>query len=144
MIRHLTTGCSITVSGRPIAPPGRGQAVEIQAESVALLGPADPETYLIQKQATSLEPHYPPPADAHPHHAGGDGGAQCLGACRACFFAERGFVLVHTPIITASDREGASQFRVTWIWLPPRTQAGQLDLAADLWPRSAFDRLGSA
>jgi asparaginyl-tRNA synthetase len=112
---HLTTGASVEVSGRLVASHGDKQAWEIQATSVKLVGPAD-ETYPLQKKGHTLEflreiAHLRPRSNLF--------GAAFRVRSRMAyavhnFFQERGFVNVHTPMITASDCEGAGEmFRVT-------------------------------
>lgn len=136
VVKHLTTGCSIAVEGQLLASPGRGQAVEVRASAVRLLGAADPEAYPIQKQATSLE-HL----RTIPHLRSRTRTMQAVMRVRSelahaihSFFHERGFVLIHTPIITASDCEGAgAQFRVTT--LDPT--AGKANFADDFFGREA-------
>ena len=112
---QLTTGASVEVSGRLVASHGGKQAWEIQAASVKLVGPAD-ETYPLQKKGHTLEflreiAHLRPRSNLF--------GAAFRVRSRMAyavhnFFQERGFVNVHTPMITASDCEGAGEmFRVT-------------------------------
>ncbi|MGD0899334.1 MAG: asparagine--tRNA ligase [Thermoguttaceae bacterium] len=115
-IKRLTAGCSVSVEGLVRASPGKGQATELAARSVVVHGWADPETYPLQKKHHSLEflrtiAHLRPRTNTF--------GAvarvrNCV--CRSIheFFQEEGFLYVHTPIITASDCEGAgAMFRVT-------------------------------
>ena len=115
-IKHLTTGCSITVEGEVKESGGRGQATEVQASSVQVIGSADPETYPLQKKRHSFEKlrewaHLRPRTNTF--------GAvarvrNCVINSTHQFFQERGFLNVHTPIITASDCEGAGEmFQVT-------------------------------
>ncbi len=115
-ITRLGTGSSIEVTGLLVKSPAKGQEVEIRAESIRLIGPADPATYPLQKKRHSFEflrsiSHLRPRTNA-------------LGAVtrvRAAlsfgihrFFRERDFFQVHTPIITTSDCEGAGEmFTVT-------------------------------
>ncbi len=110
-IRLLATGSSIQVTGLLRESPGKGQDVELQASSLALLGPADPESYPLQKKRHSLEflrelTHLRPRTNAL--------GAVARVRSRLSFavhrfFQERGFVQIHTPIITTSDCEGAGE-----------------------------------
>lgn len=115
-IRKLSAGCSVIVSGELQKSPAKGQDVELQAASVEVLGWADPETYPLQKKRHSLEflrsiSHLRPRTNAL--------GAVTRVRSRLAhavnnFFQERGFVQVHTPIITTSDCEGAGEmFQVT-------------------------------
>ncbi|NQT94339.1 MAG: asparagine--tRNA ligase, partial [Lentisphaerae bacterium] len=114
-IRHLSTGCSVRVRGRIVESPGTGQAVEVHADAVDVLGHADPEAYPLQKKKISLErlreiAHLRPRTNTF--------GAVTrirseLAFATHNFFRENGFHHVHTPIITASDCEGAGEmFRV--------------------------------
>ena len=116
LVKDLGTGASVAVAGELIASPGKGQRYEVRATSLELLGPADPETYPLQKKRHSDEflrtiAHLRPRTNkygamlrirstlAHGIHA---------------YFAARDFALVHTPVITGSDCEGAGEmFRVT-------------------------------
>ena len=115
-IKHLTTGCSIIVDGVVKQSPAKGQSVEVHAERVAVVGWADPENYPLQKKRHSFEflreiSHLRPRTNAL--------GAVARVRSRLAwainsFFQERGFVQVHTPIITTSDCEGAGEmFQVT-------------------------------
>ncbi|MDX9834469.1 MAG: asparagine--tRNA ligase [Desulfobulbus sp.] len=115
-IRKLATGAALSIQGKLVASPASGQAVEVQASAVTVLGPADPETYPLQKKRHSFEflrsiPHLRPRTNA-------------LGAVARVrsvlsfavhrFFHEQGFLQVHTPVITTSDCEGAGEmFTVT-------------------------------
>ena len=128
-IKRLTAGCSVTVEGLVKASPAKGQATEVQARSVVVHGWADPETYPLQKKQHSMEfmrtiAHLRPRTNTF--------GAvarvrNCV--CRSIhdFFQEEGFLYVHTPLITASDCEGAgAMFRVTTLdpAQPPLRPAG--------------------
>ena len=114
-VRHLTTGCSVSVRGAIVDSPGSGQAVELHADDIVLVGRADPEVYPLQKKKISLErlreiAHLRPRTNTF--------GAVTrirgeLAFATHSFFRENGFHCVHTPIITASDCEGAGEmFRV--------------------------------
>jgi asparaginyl-tRNA synthetase len=115
-IKRLSPGCSVSVTGVVQSSPGKGQATEIRAATIAVHGTADVETYPLQKKGHSLEflrtiAHLRPRTNTF--------GA--VARVRNCvcnsihqFFQERGFLYVHTPIITASDCEGAgAMFRVS-------------------------------
>ncbi len=115
-IKKLSTGCSVEITGLLQASPAKGQAVELQAGEVRVLGWADPETYPLQKKRHSFEflreiSHLRPRTNAL--------GAVARVRSRLAyavhtFFQERGFIEVHTPIITTSDCEGAGEmFQVT-------------------------------
>jgi asparaginyl-tRNA synthetase len=115
-ILTLSIGSSVEVLGAVVESPGKGQATEVKAESVKVLGLADPQTYPLQKKGTSFEflrtiAHLRPRTNTF-----GAVARVRNEICRSIhnFFQSRGFVYVHTPIITASDCEGAGQmFRVT-------------------------------
>ncbi|RMG01229.1 MAG: asparagine--tRNA ligase [Planctomycetota bacterium] len=115
-IKHLTTGASLAVEGTVRESPGKGQETEVLASRVHVYGAADPEKFPLQKKRHSFEflrtiAHLRPRTNTF--------GAVCRvrnTVCRSIhqFFQEEGFYYVHTPIITASDCEGAgAMFRVT-------------------------------
>jgi len=141
-VKHLTAGCSVTVAGPVQASSGQGQATELQAERLELHGWADPQLYPLQKKRHSFEKLR---EWAHLRTRTNTFGAiarvrNCV--CRAIheFFQQRGFLYVHTPIITASDCEGAGEmFKVTTLDLehPPRRE-GAVDYEQDFFHRPAF------
>lgn len=112
----LQTGCSVKVTGLLAASPGKGQRVELQADEVNVVGWADPAVYPLQKKRHSFEflrtiAHLRPRTNTF--------GAvarvrNAMSYAIHTFFQERGFIYIHTPIITGSDCEGAGEmFRVT-------------------------------
>lgn len=112
----LQTGCSIKVTGLLAASPGKGQRIELQADEVNVVGWADPAVYPLQKKRHSFEflrtiAHLRPRTNTF--------GAvarvrNAMSYAIHTFFQERGFIYIHTPIITGSDCEGAGEmFRVT-------------------------------
>lgn len=115
-VKRLTTGCSVSVEGVVRASPGREQPTEVYATKVTVHGWADPETYPLQKKRHSYEflrtiAHLRPRTNSFGAVARVRN-AVCYSIHR--FFQEEGFYYVHTPIITASDCEGAgAMFRVT-------------------------------
>jgi len=137
-VKKLTTGCSVRVMGELVASPAKGQAVEVRAQSVEVLGWADGESYPLQKKRHSFEflrsmAHLRPRTNA-------------LGAVARVrsslsfaihrFFHEQGFVQVHTPVITTSDCEGAGEmFTVTA--LEPAQLQGKEPFAGDFFGRRA-------
>ena len=138
----LSTGCSVTVQGRVVESQGKGQRFEIQAQELHLLGDSDPETYPLQKKRHTPEflreiAHLRPRTNTF--------GAMARVRSAAAFaihsfFQERGFQYIQTPIITASDAEGAgSMFRVTTLDLdnPPRHE-GSVDIAEDFFGKPTF------
>lgn len=115
-LKPVTTGACISVNGLLVESQGKGQPVEIQATGIEIYGTADPNTYPLQKKGHSLEflreiAHLRPRTNTFGavfrirHH---------MAIAIHRFFHERGFFYFHTPIITASDCEGAGQmFQVT-------------------------------
>ena len=115
-ILRLQTGCSVEVFGRLKESPGKGQRVELHAETLRVLGWADPDLYPLQKKRHSFEflrtiAHLRPRTNTF--------GAvarvrNAMSHAVHSFFQERGFFYIHTPIISGSDCEGAGEmFRVT-------------------------------
>jgi asparaginyl-tRNA synthetase len=143
-ILHLTAGCSVICRGELVQSQGKGQAFEIQASEIQVLGWVDdPDTYPIQPKQHSLEflrevAHLRPRTNTFGavarirHHA-----AQAIHR----FFHSEGFFWVNTPIITASDAEGAGQmFRVSTLDLAnlPRTPEGKIDFHKDFFAKEAY------
>ena len=134
-VLELTTGCSVVAAGTLVESKGKGQAVEVQAESIEVVGwVADPETYPVAPKQHSFEylrevAHLRPRTNTF--------GAvtrvrHCLSMALHRFFHERGFFWVHTPIITASDAEGAGEmFRVSTLDLANLPRAGDGNGAVD-------------
>jgi asparaginyl-tRNA synthetase len=115
-VRNLQTGCSVRVVGTLVASPAKGQSIELQAEELEVYGWADPAIYPLQKKRHSFEflrtiAHLRPRTNTF--------GAvarvrNAMSLAIHAFFQERGFIYIHTPIITGSDCEGAGEmFRVT-------------------------------
>ncbi len=146
-VKRLTSGCSVIATGVLAASQGQGQAVEVQAESVEVVGWVDdPEEYPIQPKKTSFEylrevAHLRPRTNtlgavARVRH--------CLSMAIHRYFHEHGFFWVHTPIVTASDAEGAGEmFRVSTLDLAnpgsvPRTPEGRADFSQDFFGKEAF------
>ena len=141
-VQRLTTGASIIVRGELVASQGKGQSWEVVADKIDIVGPAD-DTYPLQKKG------HPPEflrEIAHLRPRSNLFGSVFRVRSRLAFaihkfFQERGFVYVHTPIITGSDCEGAGElFRVTAIDAknPPRTKDGEIDYAKDFFARSTY------
>jgi asparaginyl-tRNA synthetase len=146
-IRKLTSGCSVIASGVLTESQGQGQALELQADTVDVVGwVEDPEAYPIQPKRASFEylrevAHLRPRTNtlgavARVRH--------CLSMAVHRYFHEHGFFWVHTPIVTASDAEGAGEmFRVSTLDLAnpnaiPRTPEGQTDFGKDFFGKEAF------
>jgi len=144
-VQKLTSGCSIVATGELTQSPAKGQSVEIQAQSVEVLGWIDdPETYPIQPKKHSLEFLR---EVAHLRSRTNTFGAlarvrHCLSMAVHRYFHEHGFFWIHTPIVTASDCEGAGQmFKVSTLDLnnPPRTEDKKsIDFKQDFFGKPAY------
>ncbi len=138
-LKPITTGSSLHVEGLLVASQGKGQTSEIQAETIEIYGTADSETYPLQKKGHTLEflrekAHLRPRTNTF--------GAvlrvrSALAFAIHRFFQERGFFYLHTPLITASDCEGAgAMFQVTTLNLndlPKDEQTGKIDYSQDFF-----------
>lgn len=142
VIKRLTTGAAISVKGTIIASLGKGQKVEVKALELEILGDCDPEKYPLQlKNRPSLEYLR---EIAHLRFRTNTFGAvfrvrHALAFAVHKFFNERGFVYLHTPIITASDAEGAGEmFRVTTLNLDklPRNADNEIDFTEDFFGKA--------
>lgn len=141
LLKRITTGAAISVKGTLIESLGKGQRVEVKASSIEILGDSDPEKYPLQPKKHSLEFLR---EIAHLRFRTNTFNAifkvrHALAFAVHQFYNERGFVYMHTPIITASDAEGAGEmFRVTTIdpENPPRTTEGKIDYNEDFFGRS--------
>jgi len=115
-IKEISTGASVAIVGEVVESPGKGQRVEVRANEVRVLGTADAATYPLQKKGHSFE-FLREKAHLRPRTNTFGAMARVRNAlCDAIhrFFQDRGFLYVHTPIITTSDCEGAGQlFQVT-------------------------------
>jgi asparaginyl-tRNA synthetase len=143
IIKHLNTGSAVTVKGILVESPAKGQRIELQAQSVAIVGDCDPETYPLQKKRHSFEFLR---TMGHLRGRTNTIGAvmRVRNACATAihqFFQSQGFLWVHTPIITASDCEGAGElFTVTNFDLAnlPRTKEGKVNYQEDFFGRQAY------
>jgi asparaginyl-tRNA synthetase len=143
LVKDLTTGASVSVTGILVQSPGKEQAFELKATEVAVIGRCDPETYPLQKKQHSFEFLR---TIAHLRSRTNTIGAvarvrNALAYATHKFFQERGFLYLHTPIITGSDCEGAGQmFRVTTLDMdkPPRTPDGKVDFKQDFFGKSTY------
>jgi asparaginyl-tRNA synthetase len=138
IINQVTTGACIAVKGKLQESPGKGQDIELHAEDIRIYGPADPESYPLQKKGHSMEflreiAHLRPRTNTFSailrlrHH---------LSFAIHKYFNEKGFFYMHTPIITGSDAEGAGEmFRVTTLnpVTPPMTEDGRVDYSEDFF-----------
>ena len=138
LLTKITTGAAIRVSGDLVESVGSGQSVEIQASEIEIYGECDPMRYPLQKKDTSFE-YLRTVAHMRPR-------TNTFGAILRIrnqmafaihkFFNEKGFVYLHTPLITASDCEGAGQmFKVTTLDLEnvPRNKKGEVDYTKDFF-----------
>lgn len=137
-LKPITTGSCINVNGLLVESQGKGQTAEIQAEEIEIYGTADPTTYPLQKKGHTLEflreiAHLRPRTNTFGavlriRHA--------MAFAIHNYFNQKGFFYLHTPIITASDAEGAGQmFQVTTLDLenPQRTEEGKVDYSQDFF-----------
>lgn len=142
MLKKITTGAAIAVTGELVPSQGSGQPVEIQASEIHLYGTADPETYPLQKKGHSLEflreiAHLRPRTNTFGailrlRHA--------MSFALHQYFNDRGFYYLHTPIITGSDAEGAgAMFQVTTLNLqnPPKNEDGTINYKEDFFGKPA-------
>ena len=143
VMSQVTTGACVRVNGELVASPAAGQPVELRAKALEVFGPADPTTYPLQKKGHTLEflreiAHLRPRSNIM--------GAvtrvrNALSYAIHKFFQERGFMYIHTPIITASDAEGAgAMFSVSAFDLNkplPRTDKNEIDWKKDFFGKPA-------
>ena len=143
-VQNLTSGCSVVCTGTLVESQGRGQKFEIQAEKVEVIGwVSDPDTYPIQPKQHSFEflrdvGHLRPRTNTfgavtRVRHAA----AQAIHR----YFHENGYYWINTPIITASDAEGAGHmFRVSTLDAvnPPLAENGEVDFGQDFFGRETF------
>lgn len=142
LLRKITAGAALNINGTVVASQGKGQNVEVKAESVELYGECDPEKYPLQlKNRPSLEYLR---EIAHLRFRTNTFGAvfrvrHTLAYAIHKFFNDRGFVYLHTPIITASDAEGAGEmFKVTTLPFDntPRKEDGSVNFDEDFFERA--------
>lgn len=141
LLKRLTTGAAISVTGELIESLGKGQKVEVKVKQLEILGDSDAEKFPLQPKKHSLEFLR---EIAHLRFRTNTFNAvfkvrHALAFAIHRFFNERGFVYLHTPIITASDAEGAGEmFRVTSLDFdnPPRTEDGKVDFKQDFFGKS--------
>ena len=138
LIKQITTGACLSVTGKLVESEGKGQNVEIQATEIEVLGNADAETYPLQKKGHSMEflrtiAHLRPRTNyfgcvLRLRHA--------MSFAIHKYFNDRGFFYLHSPIITSADAEGAGEmFRVTALDLEnlPRNAEGKVDFTKDFF-----------
>ncbi|MEO7735112.1 MAG: asparagine--tRNA ligase [Kofleriaceae bacterium] len=138
-VLRITTGCAVRVAGELVASQGKGQSVELRAETLEVVGwVEDPDHYPMQPKQHTME-YLREVAHLRPR-------TNIIGAVTRVrhtlaqavhrFFHDRGFFWIHTPIVTASDAEGAGQmFRVSTLDAanPPRTPDGKVDFDQDFF-----------
>src|SRR5690554_2061372 len=142
LIKRITTGAAIEVKGTLVESQGKGQKYEIQATAIEILGDSDPEKYPMQPKKHSLEFLR---ENAHLRVRTNAFGAimrvrSVLAYAVHKYFQDNGFFYVNTPIITASDAEGAGEmFQVTTLPLDgtaPRNEDGSIDYSEDFFGKS--------
>ena len=138
VLKKITTGAALKAEGKLIESKGKGQAVELKADSITIFGEADPEKYPLQPKRHSLEFLR---EIAHLRFRTNTFSAvfrirHSISFAIHKFFNDRGFVYIHSPIITGSDAEGAGEmFQVTTLNLEdiPRTEDGTIDYKQDFF-----------
>ncbi len=143
VLKCLNTGASVEVVGTLVSSPGKGQRIEVKASSVQVYGESNPETYPLQKKRHSFEFLR---TIGHLRSRTNTLGAvmRVRNACSSAihrFFQERDFLWVHTPIITASDCEGAGElFTVTNLDLNkvPQNKEKNVDYSQDFFGKRAY------
>ncbi|UZR94836.1 asparagine--tRNA ligase [Chondrinema litorale] len=138
LLKDINTGACISATGTLVESQGKGQAFEVQADSVSILGKADPQKYPLQPKKHSMEflrsiAHLRPRTNTisavlRIRHA--------LSFAIHKFFNDKGFYYLHTPIITGSDAEGAGEmFRVTTLDMnnPPKDEDGKINYKEDFF-----------
>ena len=137
-LKPLTTGSALAATGILVESQGKGQSIEIQVKSLEIYGTADPEAYPLQKKGHSLEflreiAHLRPRTNTFSAVLRV---RSALAYAIHRYFQERGFYYLNTPLITASDCEGAgAMFQVTTMDLNnlPRTEEGAVDYSCDFF-----------
>lgn len=141
LLKRITTGAAIAVTGLLCESVGKGQTVEVKASSIDILGDSDAEKFPLQPKKHSLEFLR---EIAHLRFRTNTFNAvfkirHALAFAIHQFFNEKGFVYMHTPVITASDAEGAGEmFKVTTLDFDqtPRTEDGKVDFSQDFFGRA--------
>jgi asparaginyl-tRNA synthetase len=143
VVNDLSTGVSVSATGTIVESPGKNQGFEMQAKNLSIIGACDPETYPMQKKRHSFEFLR---SIAHLRPRTNTIGAvtrvrNALAFATHLFFQERGFIYLHTPVITGSDCEGAgAMFRITTLDAdkPPRIPEGAVDFAQDFFGKPTY------
>lgn len=143
-VSKLTAGCSLIASGKLVTSQGKGQAIEMQADSIEVVGWVEnPDTYPIQAKRHTLEflrevAHLRPRTNTI---SAATRVRHCISQAIHRFFDEHGFFWIHTPIITSSDCEGAGEmFRVSTLDLlnVPKNEQGQIDYSKDFFGKETY------
>lgn len=140
LLKRITTGACISVTGELIPSPAKGQPVEVKVKSLQILGDSDPEKFPLQPKKHSLEFLR---EIAHLRSRTNTFGAvmrvrHAMAFAVHKFFNDRGFYYIHTPVITGSDAEGAgAMFKVTTLNLnnPPKDEKGHINYKEDFFGR---------
>ncbi len=141
LLKRISTGASLKITGNLVASPGKGQALELKANTVEIMGDADPEKYPLQPKEHSLEFLR---EIAHLRFRTNTFGSifrvrHALAFAIHKFFNNKGFVYLNTPIITANDAEGAGEmFKVTTLSFekPPRNEDGSVNYREDFFGKA--------
>ncbi|HLL42026.1 MAG TPA: asparagine--tRNA ligase [Segetibacter sp.] len=141
ILKRITTGASLRITGQVVPSVGKGQNVEVKASSIEILGDSDAERYPLQPKKHSLEFLR---EIAHLRFRTNTFGSvfrirHVLAFATHKFFNDRGFLYLHTPIITSSDAEGAGEmFRITALPLDniPRNEDGSVNFKEDFFGKS--------
>jgi asparaginyl-tRNA synthetase len=141
LLKRITTSAALKVTGNLVESQGKGQSVELKATTIEVLGDSDSEKYPLQPKKHSLEFLR---EIAHLRFRTNTFGSvfrvrHALAFAIHEFFHKKGFLYMHTPIITASDAEGAGEmFRVTTLPFdnPPRNEEGGIDFKEDFFGKS--------
>jgi len=140
LLKNINTGAALAVTGVLVESQGSGQAVELNATAIELLGAADPDKFPIQPKRHTLEFLR---ENAHLRFRTSTFGAifrirHSMAFAIHKYFNDNGFYYLHTPIVTASDAEGAGQmFRVSTLdpLTPPLNEEGKIDFSQDFFGR---------
>lgn len=141
LVKKITTGAALEVSGKTAQSQGSGQQIELNAEKITILGEADPETYPIQPKKHSMEFLR---ENAHLRMRTSTFSAvfrirHVLAHAVHTFFNHKGYYWLHTPILTGSDAEGAGEmFRVSTLdpKNPPLNEKGEIDYSQDFFGKA--------
>lgn len=142
LLKRINPGAAVSADGQVVESQGRGQKLEIQVDKIKILGESDPEKYPLQPKRHSLEFLR---ENAHLRFRTNTFGAifrirHAAAMAIHKFFDHRGFLYLHTPVLTASDAEGAGEmFRVSTLdpQYPPLTEENEVDFSKDFFGKEA-------